>query len=37
MDPLEFARGPGLQFAASIFVAGLIWRLAHLFLLSKKT
>jgi nitrate reductase gamma subunit len=37
MDPLDFARGPGLQFAASIFIAGLIWRLAHLFFLARKT
>jgi len=36
MELLEFARGPGLNLAVSIFVAGLIWRLAHLFLFNKK-
>jgi nitrate reductase gamma subunit len=37
MDLLDFARGPALQIAALIFVAGLIWRLLHLFLTQKKT
>ena len=37
MDLLEFARGPALQTAALIFVAGLLWRLFHLFLVPKKT
>ena len=37
MDLLDFARGPALQVAALIFVAGLIWRLLHLFLTQKKT
>jgi nitrate reductase gamma subunit len=37
MDLLDFARGPALQVAALIFIAGLIWRLLHLFLTQKKT
>lgn len=37
MDLLDFARGPALQVAALIFVAGLIWRLLHLYLTQKKT
>jgi nitrate reductase gamma subunit len=37
MDLLDFARGPALQLAALIFVAGLMWRLLHLFLTQKKT
>jgi nitrate reductase gamma subunit len=37
MELLDFARGPGLQLAALIFLAGLIWRLLHLFLMQKKT
>lgn len=36
MDLLEFARGPALQVASLIFIAGLIWRLFHLFLIPKK-
>ena len=36
MDLLEFARGPALQVASLIFVAGLIWRLVHLFFIPKK-
>jgi nitrate reductase gamma subunit len=36
MDLLEFARGPALQVASLIFVAGLTWRLVHLFLIPKK-
>lgn len=37
MDLLDFARGPALQVAALVFVAGLIWRLLHLFLTMKKS
>ena len=37
MDLLDFARGPGLQWATSIFFAGLVWRLLHLYLTLKKT
>jgi len=37
MDLLDFARGPALQLATLIFVAGLIWRLLHLFLTQKKS
>lgn len=37
MDLLDLARGPGLQLAVTIFVAGLIWRLIHLYLTLKKT
>ena len=37
MELLDFARGPALQVASLIFVAGLIWRLFHLFLIQKKT
>ena len=37
MDLLDFARGPALQVATLIFVAGLIWRLLHLYLTQKKT
>ena len=37
MELLDFARGPGLQLAVTIFVAGLLWRLVHLFLTLKKT
>ena len=37
MELLDFARGPGLQWATIIFFAGLIWRLLHLFLTLKKT
>lgn len=36
MDLLELARGPALQVATLIFVAGLIWRLFHIFLIQKK-
>jgi nitrate reductase gamma subunit len=36
MDLLDFARGPALQVASLIFIAGLIWRLIHLFLIPKK-
>ncbi|MDH3612379.1 MAG: nitrate reductase [Gammaproteobacteria bacterium] len=37
MELLDFARGPGLQLAVTIFVVGLLWRLVHLFLTLKKT
>jgi nitrate reductase gamma subunit len=37
MELLDFARGPALQVASLIFVAGLIWRLFHLFLTPRKT
>ncbi len=36
MELLEIARGPGLQLATTVFVAGLIWRLVHLFLMNRK-
>lgn len=36
MELLDFARGPALQVASLIFVAGLIWRLFHLFLTQRK-
>lgn len=36
MDFLDFARGPALQVASLIFIAGLIWRLFHIFLIQKK-
>ena len=36
MELLEFARGPGLEIAVVIFIAGLIWRLIHLFLTARK-
>ena len=37
MELLEFARGDGLQIAVSVFAAGLLWRLVHLFLTVRKT
>jgi len=37
MDLLDIARGPALQLAVLIFVAGLIWRLTHLYLTQKKS
>jgi nitrate reductase gamma subunit len=37
MELLDFARGQGLQIAVLIFLTGLIWRLIHLFLATKKT
>ena len=37
MELLDFARGPGLQLAVLIFIAGLVWRLLHLYLTLKKT
>lgn len=36
MELLEFARGPALQLAVTVFVVGLLWRLVHLFFLNKK-
>ena len=36
MELLDFARGPGLQIAVIVFIAGLAWRLVHLFLTAKK-
>lgn len=36
MELLEFARGEGLRIATTIFLAGLIWRLVHLFMTIRK-
>ena len=36
MDLLDFARGPALQVAAYIFVAGIIWRLIGIIMLKEK-
>jgi nitrate reductase gamma subunit len=36
MDLLEFARGPALQVAAYILVAGVLWRLVGIILLKEK-
>ena len=36
MDLLEFARGPALQWAAYIMVAGVLWRVAGILLLKEK-
>ena len=36
MDLLEFARGPALQWAAYIMVAGTLWRIAGILLLKDK-
>ena len=36
MTLLEFARGPGLQWAISIFIVGVLWRLLGVFLLRTK-
>ena len=36
MDLLEFARGPALQVAAYILVAGVIWRLVGIIMLKEK-
>ena len=36
MDLLEFARGPALQAAAYILVAGTIWRIVGIVLLKEK-
>ena len=37
MDLLEFARGPALQVAAYVFVAGIIWRIVGIVMLKEKT
>ena len=37
MDLLEFARGPALQWAAYILVAGSIWRIVGIVLLKEKS
>jgi nitrate reductase gamma subunit len=36
MELLEFARGDGLRIAVSVFTAGIIWRLVHLFITIRK-
>ncbi len=36
MELLEFARGPGLTISITIFIIGVIWRLAGIFRLGKK-
>ena len=36
MELLDFVRGPGLQIAVIIFVAGLAWRLVHILLNARK-
>lgn len=36
MDLLDFARGPALQVAAYIFVAGILWRLVGIIMLKEK-
>jgi nitrate reductase gamma subunit len=36
MTLLEFARGPGLQWALGIFVFGVLWRLVGSFLLARR-
>ncbi len=36
MELLDFVRGPGLQIAVIIFVAGLAWRLVHILLTVRK-
>ncbi len=36
MDLLDFARGPGMQWATAIFVAGVLWRLVGVALLRAK-
>ena len=36
MDLLEFARGPALQVAAYVLVAGVLWRLVGIILLKEK-
>ena len=35
MDLLEFARGPALQFAALILVAGTLWRIVGIVMLAE--
>ena len=36
MELLAFARGPGLQIAAIVFTAGIVWRLFHIWLTVKR-
>lgn len=36
MDLLEFAKGPALQFAAFVLVAGTIWRIVGILMLNTK-
>ena len=36
MALLEFARGPALQVAAYVLVAGVLWRLVGIILLKEK-
>jgi len=36
MELLDFVRGPALQVAVIVFVAGLLWRLMHILLAAKK-
>ncbi|MGB5257915.1 MAG: hypothetical protein WBN44_11725, partial [Woeseiaceae bacterium] len=36
MDLLEFARGPALQFAALVLIAGTLWRIVGIAFLGKK-
>ena len=36
MTLLEFARGPGMQWALVIFLLGVVWRLVGSFLLWRK-
>jgi nitrate reductase gamma subunit len=36
MELLSFARGPGMQWAFTIFVVGILWRLTGLLLLRRK-
>ena len=36
MDLLAFARGPALEWAAYIFVAGILWRIVGIVLLKEK-
>ena len=33
MELLEFARGPALTFAISVFIAGVVFRIVSLFLM----
>jgi nitrate reductase gamma subunit len=36
MDLLEFARGPALQFAALVLIAGTVWRIVGILFLKEK-
>jgi nitrate reductase gamma subunit len=36
MDLLTFARGPGMQWATTIFVIGIVWRLVGILLLRRR-